>query len=76
MCNNLYLFRETNGITERQGRGGGNSLTNDGIEILRQLFYRYSNETSMQLSNLFFLVLVILKALDQSKTIEGFKDFF
>ena len=44
-----------NDIIEREERdGGGNSLTNDKVEILRQLFYRYSNETSTRLNNCFF----------------------
>ena len=64
MWNVLGLFWETNDIIEREERdGGGNSLTNDRVEILRQLFYRYSNETSTRLNNCFFTVLVVLKAL-------------
>ncbi|CAF3588473.1 unnamed protein product, partial [Rotaria sp. Silwood2] len=52
--NILELFRETNDVVEREGRGGVNSLTNDEIHILRQLLYRYPDETSTQLNNRFY----------------------
>ncbi len=41
-------------MVEREGRGGGNSLTNDETHSLRQLMYRYPDETSTQLNNRFY----------------------
>jgi len=52
--NILRLFNETNDVIEREGRGGGNVLTNDEIYVLRKLFYRYPDETSSQINNHFF----------------------
>ncbi|CAF4655222.1 unnamed protein product [Rotaria sp. Silwood2] len=52
--NILQLFYETNDVVEREGRGGGNSLNDDDIHILRRLFYRYPNDTSSQLNNRFY----------------------
>jgi transposase len=52
--NILELFYETNDVIERQGRGGGNSLIDTEIFILRQILYRYPYETSNQISNRFY----------------------
>ncbi len=51
--NILQLFHGTNDVIEREGRGGDNSLTNDEVHTLRQLLYRYPDETSTQLTNRF-----------------------
>jgi transposase len=52
--NILELFYETNDVVERQGRGGGNSLTDGEIFILRQILYRYPYETSNQINHRFY----------------------
>ena len=52
--NILDLFRETNDVIERRGRGGGNSLTTDERNVLRQLFYKYPHETSAQINYRFY----------------------
>jgi transposase len=52
--NILELFDETNDVVERHGRGGGNSLSDTEIFILRQLLYRYPYETSNQINNRFY----------------------
>jgi transposase len=53
--NILNLFRETNDVIERRGRGGTNSLTADERNVLRQLFYRYPHETSARINSRFYL---------------------
>lgn len=52
--NILDLFRATNDVVERRGRGGGNALTADERKILRQLFYRYPHETSARINSRFY----------------------
>ena len=54
VCNVLNLFSDTNDVLERSGRGGNNSLTNDERHVLRQLFYRHSNETSARIDDRFY----------------------
>ena len=54
VCNILNLFSETNDVLERSRRGGNNSLTNDERHVLRQLFYRHSNETSARINDRFY----------------------
>ncbi|CAF1550923.1 unnamed protein product [Adineta ricciae] len=49
----LELFEETHNITERNGRGRHMALNNDEIYTLRQILYRYPNETSSNIVNRF-----------------------
>lgn len=49
ISNILNLFTETNDVLERTERGGSNSLTIEKRHVLRQLFYRYPNETFYEL---------------------------
>ncbi|CAF1485702.1 unnamed protein product [Rotaria sordida] len=51
--NILQLFRNTNDVIEREGRGRA-PLNNDDIQILRRLFYRYLTETAANVNNRFF----------------------
>ena len=51
--NILNLFLETDDVLERRSRGGQNLLTVSEHHTLRQLFYRYSNETSAGINNRF-----------------------
>ncbi|CAF1117281.1 unnamed protein product [Rotaria sp. Silwood1] len=41
----LRLYRKTNNVLEREGRGRLNALNDDEIRVLRQLLYRYPNHT-------------------------------
>jgi hypothetical protein len=52
--NILRLFNETIDVIEREGRGSGSVLTNTEVYALRQLFYRYPDETSKQINSRFF----------------------
>jgi transposase len=51
--NILNLFRQTDDVVERRGRGGRNSLTTEERRVLRQLFYNYRTETSARINDRF-----------------------
>lgn len=73
VCNILDLFRETNDVIERRGRGGGNSLTTDERCVLRKLFYRHSNETSGQINYRFYRRTGVSIS---SRTIRNYRRYF
>ncbi|CAF2995233.1 unnamed protein product, partial [Rotaria sp. Silwood2] len=50
----LSLYQDTNDIIERSGRGRHNMLNDYEMHTLRQMLYRYSNETSTSIANRFF----------------------
>jgi len=52
--NILQLFEETGDVIERTGRGRGAILNDEEIHTLRQIFYRYSNDTSNSIARRFF----------------------
>ncbi|CAF3131399.1 unnamed protein product [Rotaria sp. Silwood2] len=52
--NILQLFHETNNVIELEGRGGGNSWSDDKFHTVIRLLYRYPSETSSQLNNRFY----------------------
>ena len=50
----LRLYRETNNIIQREGRGRLNASNDDQIRVLRQLLYRYPNMTSSNMNSRFY----------------------
>jgi transposase len=54
VCNILQLYEETNNIEQRSGRGRHRMFNNDEIHALRQILYRYPNDTAGSIADRFY----------------------